>query len=477
MRLPSLLHPRPIDDEGAYGVVANDVVDGARPYLDVVDYKPPLLVWTYAAIVKATGKYNWKALHAVALIWTLATMVGLYAIGKQLFDRKTGLVAALFYSIFQPWGTGNLAFNGEMLMNLPIVWAWAIAFERSSSQMRPGLFAAGALSCAAFLLKQPAAIAAVPLGLYLLLPSYRESRDLKPVAALMQAVVFTAGFFATLALVAIVLWKQGILRDAFYWTITNHASERMFWDLGLFRTLRFVVACLPLTIGLVMAYRDKNDLWLGKNAERTALFGLLIASVIGVIAGTRFYLHYYIQLIAPLALLTAPHYAKLWADSMQPPHRILRPAIISLWLALTVIVFSILHWRDLAPRRQLSETEKYLIEHSSPAGRIFVWGQAARIYANAQRRPACRYIETAPLTGYAWRRAFTDTDSCSRILPAAWPALEQDFDRHPPAYIFESQLGQDKLYPAQDFPILARLLAEKYQPVLRTAEGLIYRKR
>src|ERR1700761_6815410 len=86
VRLPSLLHPEPIDSEAMYSVVANEIVDGGRPYADAVERKPPLLFWTYAAVFKVAGKYNWKALHVVALMWTLCAMAGLYAIGCELFD-------------------------------------------------------------------------------------------------------------------------------------------------------------------------------------------------------------------------------------------------------------------------------------------------------------------------------------------------------------------------------------------------------
>ena len=88
-----------------YSVVANQIVDGGRPYIDAVERKPPLLFWTYAAIFKIAGKYNWKALHIVALLWTLCAMAGLYVLGRELFDRNTGLIAALLYSVFQPWWT------------------------------------------------------------------------------------------------------------------------------------------------------------------------------------------------------------------------------------------------------------------------------------------------------------------------------------------------------------------------------------
>src|SRR5262249_4555134 len=199
IRLPSLVHPQPIDSEGIYSVVANEIVDGGRPYIDAVERKPPLLFWTYAAIFEVVGKFNWTALHFVALVWTLCAMSGLYLIGRELFDRDTGLIAALSYGIFQPWWTWKtLSFDGEMLMNLPIIWAWVIAFRQSSSRLRPELLAAGALLGAAFLLKQPAAIAAVPLGIYLLLPSYRVSRSLTRTNSIIQAAMLTTGFSAAL---------------------------------------------------------------------------------------------------------------------------------------------------------------------------------------------------------------------------------------------------------------------------------------
>ena len=479
IRLPALLHPQPLDSEAMYSVVANEIVDGGRPYADAVERKPPLLFWTYAAVFKIAGKFNWKALHLFALVWTLCAMAGLYVIGRELFDRNTGLIAALFYSVFQPWGLwSNLSADGEMLMNLPIIWAWAIAFRRNSSRMRPELFAAGALLGAAFLLKQPAAIAAVPLGIYLLLPSYRASRSLTRTNSIIQAAMLTAGFFAALGLATIILWKQGILHEAVYWTIAGNDVPHVFWQKGVVRTLAFLVACLPLVIGSIMACRDGDEIWAGKMPERTALLGLLVASVIGAAAGARFYPHYYVQLIPPLALLAASYYARLWSRTIQPPNWLLRPRVTYAWLALTVITFSIIHWAGLAPRRLPSEAGRYLFTHSNPEDRIFVWGQKMNIYLDAHRRPASRYITTFPLTGHVFGGRVPGLDIRSRILPGAWSNLQQDFARHPPAYIVDVQADPKTAEsPVSDFPILAKLLAERYQPVAHTAEGVIYRMR
>jgi hypothetical protein len=329
----------------------------------------------------------------------------------------------------------------------------------------------------AFLLKQPAAIAAVALGIYLLLPSYRASRGFTPTNSIIQATMLTLGFFTALGLVAIVLWKQGILHDTFYWTIADHDVPHIFWQKGIVNTLVFIGTCLPLLIGAIMACRAKSEIWTGKRAERTALLGLLAASAIGAAAGARFYPHYYVQLIPPLALLAASYYARLWSRIIQPPHWLLRPRVTYVWLALTIIAFSIKHWTGLAPRREPSETGQYLFTHSDPADRIFVWGQSPEIYLDAHRRPACRYITTFPLTGYVFGGPIPGFDTHSRILPGAWSSFEQDFARHPPAYIVDLYSQPGALYPVRDFPILAKLLAERYQPVAYTAEGVIYRMR
>jgi len=343
--------------------------------------------------------------------------------------------------------------------------------------MRPELFAAGALLGAAFLLKQPAAIAAVPLGIYLLLPGYGASRSLTRTNSIIQAATLTAGFFAALGLVTIVLWKQGILHDAFYWTIADHDIPHVFWEKGIFLTLTFTGICLPLIVGAIIACRDKDEIWSGKTAERTALLGLLAASAIGAAAGARFYPHYYVQLIPPLALLAAPYYARLWSRTIQPPYWLLRPKVTYSWLVLTVMALSIAHWISLASQCAPTEAGRYLFAHSDPADRIFVWGQSPEIYLEAHRRPACRYITTFPLTGHVFGGRVPGLDTRKRILPGAWSTLEQDFARHPPAYIVDVQADPKTAEsPVSDFPILAKLLREHYQPVARTAEGVIYHR-
>jgi hypothetical protein len=402
-------------------------------------------------------------------------MAGLYLMGCHLFDPLTGLFAALFYSLYQPWGPFiNLAFNGEVVMNLPIVWAWVIAFSESRSRVRPELFVSGMLLCAAFLMKQPAAIAAVPLGIYLLLPVYQKSRGLNFSTGVLQAAVLTTGFFGTLAFVGLLLWKQGILNDALYWILTNHSVPHIFWAKAFLHTLSFIGACLPMLIGTAISLRNRDNLWAARSAERAALCGLVIASAIGAAAGARFYPHYYIQLIPPLAILAAPVFANIFASSKDRPLWLLKAPIVAAWLVLTLVGFSISFWIGEVPRRQASEAGEYVRAHSQPTDRIFVWGQAPAIYLDARRPPACRYVVTFPLTGYIFGGIYY-VDTHDRIVPGSWEKLDEDFKAHPPVYIVDVQEDpRNAQYPIWQFPVLTRWM-ETYEPVAQVQEGTIYR--
>ena len=139
-RLPSLLHPQPIFNEAIYSVVANRLSMAAG----LTSMRSSASRRCFFGPTRQFSKWR-ESIIGRRCTWPRLSGAGhdggLYAIGKASFDRETGLIAALLYSIFQPWVPGlNLAFNGELLMNLPIVWGWAIAFRPSSRARGPSWF-------------------------------------------------------------------------------------------------------------------------------------------------------------------------------------------------------------------------------------------------------------------------------------------------------------------------------------------------
>ncbi len=477
-RAPLLSVERPIDDEVVYAVVGQTIVDGGMPYVSAVERKPPLLFYVYAAALRLFGHDNWRALHGVEIAWILVTMAGLYVAGRRMFDDETGLMAALLYCIFQAWSYwNNLAFNGEVLMNLPIAWAYAFAVGRGRSGRLMNLFLAGGLIAVGFLLKQPAAIALIPLAFLVLLPSYRRHGHFGLGHSIVQVLSLGLGFTTVLGAAAVWLWSRGLFDEAFYWTITNHAVPAFFWIKGLENTLAFTAFCLPLTAGAWVSWRDRG-LWAERRPERFTLALLVSVSFVGAGSSGRFYPHYYIAVIPPCALLAAPWLARAWRGAGQK-RRIAR--VTQAWLTATVIIFAVAHGRGLSRQPAVSEAGQYLRTHSSADDRIFVWGQATRIYIDAHRRPASRFIATFPLTGLIFGAPAPAAgepaiDTRSRIVPGSWDQLSADFAAHQPAFIVDTETAKDAQYPVHQFPALEQFLFRDYEVVAETSDGIVYRR-
>ena len=487
-RLPALLHPRAIDDEQVYSVVATELLHGGKPYLAAVERKPPLLFYLYEGLFRLGGAYNFLALHLAAVAWTLATMALLYVIARRLFDPATGVAAAFLYGLFQAWGDyRNLALNGELLMNLPVVAAYAITLGPSRSRLRPELAIAGALVAVAFFLKQPSGIAALPLGLYLLLPSYRDSRGLTWWHSVVQAVLLTLGFALGFIAMGIHLAREGILHEALYWTVLSQeaafgVTSWVYWDRALSDTAFFAVSTLPLLLlaGRSLAERDR---WAAQSPELAALIMFLMVSVVGVGANGQFLYHYYLQLLPALALLAAPVLTEVWRETRSMHSGVFTRRVYIPWLAASAVIFLAVGSVGLWRNRESTEAGLYLREHSLPDERIFVWGQGDRltgIYLDARRRPASRYIASFPLTGHifgspvSWDPAY---DTSDRIVPGAWDNLRQDFEAHPPRYIIDTDaVRRVPVYRIEKYPFLRDYLAEGYREVHRTAEGIIYER-
>jgi 4-amino-4-deoxy-L-arabinose transferase-like glycosyltransferase len=490
LRIPSLVSPNAIDDERIYTVVAHEMLEGGQMYRDAIERKPPLLFWTYEAIYAVGGKYNHYFLHITALVWVLLTMLALYKISCRLFDENTGFVAAFLYALFGSWlFCSNLALNGEVLMNLPIFWAIYLVFSYNSGFRIVRLLLAGALLACAFLLKQTAAIMAVPVGLYLLSEGFRKKSGTYFFFAFIHAFTFTLGFILILAIVVWQMMRQGLFVEAFDWTIQNHdiphgPTDFIFWQRGIPMTLLFMTACSLLVVGTYFSSRLRksadNNLWKGKTAEYYAFIGLVIASIIGISQPGRFYPHYFIQLVPVMCLTAAPVFAGIWTGSLKFENWLLRRSVVSIWFVVTILAFLCYQTFGLSKYWNKSPAGQYLFEHSKPTETVFIWGQATPLYLDAQRRPASRYIATYPLTGYMFGSPYSwdpNYDTADRIVPGAWEKLKIDFTERLPDYIIDSDVARKvPRYPIVDFPYLKNILDSCYTLEYKAMDGYVFKR-
>src|SRR5512139_3264542 len=121
-RIPAFLRPLFDDDEAQYAAIGELVRAGGTLYGDGgVDFKPPGIYWTYAAVFELAGRYAMWAVHLVALIVVAATACLLCAIATRLATRRAGLFAGVSYGVFTTvYYPKMLAANTEIFMMLAL---------------------------------------------------------------------------------------------------------------------------------------------------------------------------------------------------------------------------------------------------------------------------------------------------------------------------------------------------------------------
>ena len=101
------------------------------------------------------------------------------------------------------------------------------------------------------------------------------------------------------------------------------------------------------------------------------------------------------------------------------------------------------------------------------------------VFKDARRRIDDKIVITvAVLTGLIFGPRLTApgqrAHTSDRIVPGSWEKLRQDFAAHPPAFIVDTEVGENAQYPIDQFPMLSQMVAARYEPVAHTAEGMIY---
>jgi 4-amino-4-deoxy-L-arabinose transferase-like glycosyltransferase len=270
---------------------------------------------------------------------------------------------------------------------------------------------------------------------------------------------------------AAILARQGILADAFYWTVSAHGVHHIFWGHGLLVTTGFVAGCLPLLLGSLAGLRAHAARWLDKRGELVVLLVWLGSSAIGTAAGARFYPHYYLQLLPPLALLAAPWFVATREKGVS------RGLLLKYaWVGVAAVVFAVINASGLA-QNQIPPLAQYVRAHSKPSDRIFVWGHDPSLYLEARRRPASRYILTFPLTGQQFGGALPGLDTTAWIVPGAWSRLQSDFTAHAPVYVIDVTAQTNSDYTPDKFAVLARMLNSDYEVVKEIKNPvMLYRK-
>lgn len=461
LRLPSLnlLLDR---DEGEYATLAwLWRTRAGLPYRDWLEQKPPLAV-ALNALAQTLCPDGVLGLRLLSLAWTLATVLGLFLLVERLAARGrlgrrlgqdpdlraacAGLCGLAGAVLLSGCRTQALAANTETWQSLPLLAALALALGLGRlpgsglpAAGRPGrarLLLAGACVGAASLFKQPALVGA-PLLAWV---AQGEGDAFLPglVWTLAGALLPWAAAWATFA-------AQGAGPDFLYCVLgydQGYVAQGMAgaWGRGLGLGRRLLPE-LGAWAGLaVLGWRALGR----EGAGRRWLAAWLLVGLASLAASGRFYPHYAVPLLAPLALLGGFGLAGLlpgapgWSPRRLP--RFLRLALLAwaaagyawcdgaLWLrpdaasrTLRVYGWAGFVEAPLAARR--------IQQLCPPDKKLFIWGDEAELYYLSGRRPSSRFLFVYPFTGEA----------------PAWPGGE--------AELLAGELGPDTGAAALDQPL------------------------
>jgi len=454
---PSLTN-RSFNSDEAYAATQAQVINrGGRLYVDTVDRKPPLVPYLYAATFRLTGTDDLLPLRLLAVAADVVTALLLAAEARRRFRAdRAGLIAGLLYlgASGAFFATDFQTANFEVFMAPLMVAAFVLAVRA-----RPA--AAGVAVGAATLTKQTGIFTLLPVAWLVWRAGPRGAARARRLAILGAATV------APLALAAVVFGPH----DFVTWVFTGNGGYLSVGGAlgyvvhrGLVQTLWFVLAnigLVALALVAVRARRQDVDVWLWVGA-----------GILAVATGLRFFGHYYLQLLPPLALLAT-----------RPIVHASRRTLAAVAVVVAIPVGFFVHQAFAMPRSHTEHVTDDLVAYVRrtvpPGQRIFVWGHLPEVYWQSGRPPATRFETTEFLTGLSGGRP-NDLTGEQDAAPGAWADFEADLAAHPPVLVLDlaaADIRGGRYEDLSRFPRFGEYLAHEYRPVA-TVDGVVaYRRR
>ena len=455
-RLPGLVSSKLINtDEATLSIGGRELANGGSLYVGLIDRKPPLPFGVYALF----GTADLRPVRFVIALAIFASALVVASEARRRWGSKAGWVAGIVLVL----GASALgardaqAANFELFALAPITVS-VVAAARGRAAL------AGAVLAIAVLCKQPAAVTILPVAW-----SWWQTRRWRGVsvglaAGAVTGVALTIPFgFANVAEWSL-LGTGGYLGMAA--SDVGFALTRLAALLALamgFWGGAWLLAAAPRPVG---ASRDET----GHGGRDADLWLLLGGSLLGVVAGFRFFPHYLVQLLPALALLAGRGIVRRpgWG----------RAALA--WGVTASLVAGGLAWGStlVAKPAYASKLGAYARANSDTGEKILVWGNVPEIYWRAHRQPAGGFPHSEFFTGYSGgrrRRLSSEATLPDRELYRSWiRRLRAD----PPVLIFDSSAAGvrgGELFPLAGFDSLADLVHERYERLAIIDHVPVYR--
>jgi 4-amino-4-deoxy-L-arabinose transferase-like glycosyltransferase len=475
LRAPTLFPSLYTTDEGYYGTIANDILDGGAVYHTAVDTKPPGMYYIYAGVFRLVGRNNLFAVHLVTIFVVVATALVLRRIGARVADDWAGAWSGIGYAVFVHayWSGDTLGANSEIFASLPLALS-VFAFLRGQTKPSLGLlFVSGALVGVATLIRQPSA---VTLGAifgclaysWLILRAHSFARVLAAGSSVM------IGFIAVIAALAWYYRLQGNLHDAYLWAwafaVRYVGSETTFgYVLKRLVTVHLTVILfsgLLWFFGIVQVFQTVKSFWRRNAVSPEAMLLLLWfgLSYLAIFIGWRFPGHYHLAVLPPLSVLAGEAFSRFLGEqrrSPQPRWSRVRTGIIAA-AALPAIGFLIVAFVVRRETLDFLPVVQQISKETSANDHIFVWGSSPHLYSFSGRRMATRFVSCTHLVGAYASRPRDVRDKGESVIPESWKMFQADWEAHPPVIIVDMSTLDPfwTAHPMTRYPVLRAYLRE-----------------
>ena len=386
----------------------------------------------------------------LAFLSASASSILLYLIARQTFPKKVALTAAFIFAALSslPFFDGNQA-NGEIFLITPVLLGLYLIEPFSKAVNLKKLFFAGIALGAAISIKQ---VAAVDLGLAILLISLKEGQFIKNVAVL---VIGSAAIPLLTALLTLFLGTT--IQNLWFSVVQYNLSYVVNRRLGIiFNVLKLVsltfiaflfvnrsnIAYFPLV--LWFAFDFIGVLTGGQPFPHYLIQILPVSSLILAIAVTR---NHSPKLINWLSLSVATFFLFMFVNSffrIVPYGDVFKewsyyPAFINTTLSGNKDIFNSVFSERWGVDRNKKVTS-YLTEKSNTDDLVYIWGGGTTswLYYDLDRRLPSRYI------------SFIHTDT----IPGSEAETINSLEVAKPKFIITT--------PRETFPELKKLIEESY---------------
>ena len=432
-------------DQALFVYAGDAIARGKTLYVDVWDVKPPGVFWMYALVTRLP--FEPRSIRAFDLLWALATVTAIYALGRHFWGRAEGTVAGLMYGLVYVTASGywNMAQPDSFLV-LPLVVA-VLAWEGGvpGGQTRTTLLA-GLLLGIAFQFRSVAALVPAVLVLRDLWLADRRGMWLR------RTVALSLGFAVFQGVTVVYLVVGGALDEYLFaqfrfarnyaglggpyaydrFTLGNYLS-------GLRGSLMWFAASRLLLVAPALAAVLIGGVLRGDRAVRLCAV-LLATTVLGVAIQAKFFIYHWHPVLPFLALLAGWAWTALWRElrarltAMGSTATLTGAVLALLFLTPQVTDPGVREWQDLVrfardrsyrsvyydrfglwghgtySFRASEEVGNYVAARSQPGETVFVWGYDPNLYLISDRESASRFLSLLPLmttfTPERWKREF-----------------------------------------------------------------------